>query len=99
MPCAGCGAAGVVAGAQFTEPGGGVGQQVPDDDQDGAGDGDEGARGLRSPAISASIMSRTDLMVIVLATADTLIRASSSSFSSRDQCRLRSRVRSVRSRV
>jgi hypothetical protein len=41
------------------------------------------ARGLRWPAISASIMSRTDLVVIVLATADTLISASSSSFSSR----------------
>jgi hypothetical protein len=33
-------AAGVVAGAQFAEAGGGVGEQVPDDDQDGAGDGD-----------------------------------------------------------
>src|SRR5215207_8113044 len=35
-------AAGVVAGAQVVEAGGGVGEQVPDDDQDGAGDGDQG---------------------------------------------------------
>jgi hypothetical protein len=31
-------AAGVVAGAQLVEAGGGAGEQVPDDDQDGAGD-------------------------------------------------------------
>jgi hypothetical protein len=37
---AGVDAAGVVVGAQVAEAGGGVGQQVPDDDQDGAGDGD-----------------------------------------------------------
>jgi hypothetical protein len=30
----------VVAGAEFGVPGGGVGEQVPDDDQDGACDGD-----------------------------------------------------------
>ena len=35
-------AAGVVAGAEVAEAGGGVGEQVPDDDQDGAGDGDQG---------------------------------------------------------
>ncbi|MGC2404697.1 MAG: hypothetical protein WA510_33205 [Acidobacteriaceae bacterium] len=35
--------AGVVARAQVMEAGGGVGQQVPDDDQDGAGDGNEGS--------------------------------------------------------
>ena len=35
-------AAGVVAGAEVVVAGGGVGEQVPDDDQDGAGDGDEG---------------------------------------------------------
>ena len=35
-------AAGVEVRAQVTKPGGGVGQQVPDDDQDGAGDGDQG---------------------------------------------------------
>ena len=38
----GVGAGGVVIGAEFAEPGGGIGQQVPDDDQDGAGDGDQG---------------------------------------------------------
>src|SRR6266568_9495671 len=35
-------AVGVVAGAQVVVAGGGVGEQVPDDDQDGAGDGDQG---------------------------------------------------------
>ena len=35
-------AVGVVVGAEVAEPGGGVGQQMPDDPQDGAGDGDEG---------------------------------------------------------
>ena len=35
-------AAGVVVGAEVAEAGGGVGEQVPDDDQDGAGDRDEG---------------------------------------------------------
>src|SRR5215218_8515542 len=35
-------AAGVVVGAQVVEAGGGVGEQVPDDHQDGAGDGDQG---------------------------------------------------------
>src|SRR6266571_2959100 len=35
-------AGGVVVGAEVVEPGGGVGEQVPDDDEDGAGDGDEG---------------------------------------------------------
>src|SRR5690242_7552169 len=38
----GVGAAGVVGGAELAEVGGGVGEQVPDDDQDGAGDGDQG---------------------------------------------------------
>ena len=47
------------------------------------GPGRPAPRGSRSPAISASIMSRTDSVSILLATADTLISASSSSFSSR----------------
>ena len=55
--------------------------------------------GSRSPAISASIMSRTDLVSSELATLDTLISESSSSFSSREKYRVRYRVRSVRSRV
>ena len=55
--------------------------------------------GSRSPAISASSMSRTDSVSRVEATDDTLISASSSSFSSRCQYRERSRVRSIRSRV
>jgi hypothetical protein len=36
------GAAGVVTGAEVVIAGGGVGEQVPDDYQDAAGDGDEG---------------------------------------------------------
>src|SRR6266508_648073 len=32
----------VVVGAEVDEASGGVGEQVPDDDEDGAGDGDEG---------------------------------------------------------
>src|SRR5215475_4484650 len=36
------GAAGVIAGAEFAEAGGAAGEQVPDDHQDGAGDGDQG---------------------------------------------------------
>ena len=35
-------AAGVVVGSEVVEAGGGVGEQVPDDDQDGAGDRDQG---------------------------------------------------------
>ena len=38
----GVGAGLVVAGGEVGVTGGGVGQQVPDDDQDGAGDGDLG---------------------------------------------------------
>src|SRR5438067_6153538 len=34
-------AVGVVVWAEFVEPGGGVVEQVPDDDEDGAGHGDE----------------------------------------------------------
>jgi hypothetical protein len=44
-------------------------------------------------------MSRTDMVSMRLATVVTLMRASSSSFSRRCQCRVRSRVKSVRSRV
>ena len=35
-------AAGVVVGAEVVEPGGGIGQQVPDDHQDGTGHRDQG---------------------------------------------------------
>jgi hypothetical protein len=35
-------AVGLVVGAEVAEAGGRVGQQVPDDDQDGAGDRDQG---------------------------------------------------------
>jgi hypothetical protein len=42
--------AGVVAGAEVVVAGGAVGQQVPDDDQDGAGDGDEGFELSSMPA-------------------------------------------------
>ena len=50
--------------------------------------------GSRCPAISASIMARPDTPMMSVATADILIRASSSSFSSRCTCRDRSWVRS-----
>jgi hypothetical protein len=55
--------------------------------------------GSRSPAIIAPIMSCADRVVSLLATADTLIRAPSSSFSSLCQHRVRSWVRWVRARV
>jgi hypothetical protein len=48
-------AAGVVAGAQVGVAGGGVGEQVPDDDQDGAGDSDQGlelAAALDDPPVA-----------------------------------------------
>ena len=35
-------AAGVVVGSEVVEAGGGVGQEVPDDDENGAGDRDQG---------------------------------------------------------
>jgi hypothetical protein len=38
----GVGAVGVEVRAQVVEPCGGIGEQVPDDDQDGSGDGDQG---------------------------------------------------------
>src|SRR6266568_5385360 len=43
------GAAGVVAGAEFMEGGGRVGEQVPDDHQDGAGDRDQGLELAAAP--------------------------------------------------
>ena len=39
----------VVAGAEVVVAGGGVGEQVPDDDQDGAGDRDEGLELAAAP--------------------------------------------------
>jgi len=44
-------------------------------------------------------MSRADIVPSELATDDTLISESSASFSSRCQYRVRSRIKSVRSRV
>ena len=38
----GVGAVGIEVRAQVMEPCGGIGEQVPDDDQDGAGHGDQG---------------------------------------------------------
>ena len=55
--------------------------------------------GSRSPAISASIIARPGAPMMSVATVESLIRASSSSFSIRWACRDRSRVRSSRSRV
>src|SRR5512142_2921408 len=47
--------AGAVAGAEVVVAGGGVGEQVPDDDQGGAGDGDQGlelAAALDDPPVA-----------------------------------------------
>jgi hypothetical protein len=55
--------------------------------------------GSRSPAISARTMSCADIVVSLLATDESLISASSSSFSSRCQHRVRSWTSRVRSRV
>ena len=49
--------AGLVAGPEVGEPGGGIGEQVPDDDQDGAGDRDLGL-GLAAAAGGSSAASR-----------------------------------------
>src|SRR3954453_9831508 len=43
FPLVGIGAAAVVVGAEVVEPGLRIGQQVPDDDQYGSSDGDDGA--------------------------------------------------------
>src|SRR5512133_863995 len=55
--------------------------------------------GSRWPATSASSMARPETPMMSVATVPSLIRASSSSFSSRCTCRVRSWVRSQRSRV
>ena len=55
--------------------------------------------GLRCPAISASIIARVESVSRLEATAEILISARSSSFSSRAQYRVRSCTRSARSRV
>jgi hypothetical protein len=55
--------------------------------------------GLRCPPISASSIARTDWVSSVEATAEILISARSSSFSSRAHCRVRSCTRPARSRV
>ena len=55
--------------------------------------------GSRCPAISASIISRPDIVRVRLSTVDTLIPASSRTVSSRLSARTRSRVRFARARV
>ena len=55
--------------------------------------------GSRSPAIMAASMARQETPMMLVATDDSLIRASSSSFSTRWMWRDRSPVRSARSRV
>jgi hypothetical protein len=46
---AGVGAAGVAAGTEVVVAGGAVGKEVPDDDEDGAGDGDQGLELATAP--------------------------------------------------
>ena len=46
---AGAGTAGVVAGAEVAVAGGGTGEEVPDDDEDGTGDRDEGLELAAAP--------------------------------------------------
>lgn len=55
--------------------------------------------GSRSPAMSASIIARPETPKMSVATVDTLISASSSSFSTRCLCRERSSVNCTRKRV
>ena len=60
-------AAGVVVGAQVMEAGGGVGQQVPDDHQDGAGDGDQGLELADAPDQAAVALAQGKVSVLAAA--------------------------------
>lgn len=61
-------ATGVVVGAEIVESCGGVGEQVPDDHQDGAGDGDEGFE-LASAADQAPVALTKKVSVLPAAAA------------------------------
>jgi hypothetical protein len=70
-------AAGVVVGAQVMEASGGVGQQVPDDHQDGAGDGDQGLALADAPDQAAVALAQGKVSVLAAAVAaspSTLLR-------------------------
>ena len=60
-------AAGVVIGSEFAEAGSGVVEQVPDDDQDGAGDRDQGLE--FAAAFDDAPVQRSPRKVSVLAAA------------------------------
>src|SRR5215203_2796079 len=62
-------AAGVVVGAQVLEADGGVGQQVPDDHQDGAGDGDQGLELADAPDQAAVALAQGKVSVLAAAAA------------------------------
>jgi hypothetical protein len=70
-------AAGVVVGAQVMEAGGGVGEQVPDDHQDGAGDRDQGfelADALDQAAVALAQGKVSVLAAAVAASPSALLR-------------------------
>jgi hypothetical protein len=62
-------AAGVVVGAQVVEAGGGVGQQVPNDHQDGPGDGDQGLELADAPDQAAVALAQGKVSVLAAAAA------------------------------
>ena len=62
-------AAGVVVSAEVVEAGGGVGQQVPDDHQDGAGDGDQGLALADAPDQAAVALAQGKVSVLAAAVA------------------------------
>jgi hypothetical protein len=66
---AGVGAAGVVAGAEIAEPGGGIGEELPDDHQDGAGDGDPGPELAAAPHDPPVARSPGNVLVLAAAAA------------------------------
>ena len=62
-------AAGVVVGAEVVEAGGGIGQQVPDDHQDGAGHGDQGLALADAPDQAAVALAQGKVSVLAAAVA------------------------------
>jgi hypothetical protein len=60
---------GVVVGAHIVEAGGGVGQQVPNDHQDGPGDGDQGLQLADAPDQAAVALAQGKVSVLAAAAA------------------------------
>jgi hypothetical protein len=76
-PAVGIGAAGLVAGGEVVTAGVPVGEQVPDDDQDGAGCGDQGFE-LRSLPMSCRIRTASCSSYAMVTIAQTTPRAAAS---------------------